>query len=329
MNQKRRLNWGGLIGHIPYRSVRTFASLDTVNVNGQQVIGTRYDVVFQRIFVQRAWSRLEFPLSQNRRLEFNTGYTRIAFSQERETFVSIGGFIVDRRKEDLGGPPALNLFQSSAAYVGDYSFFGFTSPVNGRRYRFEVQPTFGSLRYMTFLADYRHYFFANPVTFALRLYHEARYLKDAEDNRLSPMFLGYETLVRGYSIGSIDAAECTDPENPDRCPVYDRLIGSRIGIFNAEIRLPLFGTQQFGLINFPYLPTELAAFFDGGVAWTQDEQPEITWKERSNKRIPVFSTGLAARVNLLGYIVGQVYYAIPFQRPEKDGLFGFVFAAGW
>ena len=40
-------------------------------------------------------------------------------------------------------------------------------------------------------------------------------------------------------------------------------------------------------------------------------------------------TGLAARVNLFGYIVGQIYLAFPFQRPQKTTQFGFVIASGW
>ena len=98
---------------------------------------------------------------------------------------------------------------------------------------------------------------------------------------------------------------------------------------NFEFRIPLFGTDQFGLINFPILPTEISFFFDGGVAWTRNDTPELTFKTDSDKRIPVFSTGVAARINLFGYIIGQVYYAVPFQRPEVDGIWGFVIAPGW
>ena len=49
----------------------------------------------------------------------------------------------------------------------------------------------------------------------------------------------------------------------------------------------------------------------------------------SSKRVPVFSTGISARMNVLGYLVLEAYYAYPFQRPEKGAHFGFVLSPGW
>jgi hypothetical protein len=43
----------------------------------------------------------------------------------------------------------------------------------------------------------------------------------------------------------------------------------------------------------------------------------------------VFSTGLALRFNLMGYLVAQLFYVYPFQRPEKEAHFGFTIAPGW
>ena len=88
-------------------------------------------------------------------------------------------------------------------------------------------------------------------------------------------------------------------------------------------------SKVFGLINFPYLPTELALFLDGGVAWDAGDHPVFKLASHSNERIPVFSAGVATRVNLLGYLVGQVYLAFPFQRPEKTSQLGFLLATGW
>ena len=44
---------------------------------------------------------------------------------------------------------------------------------------------------------------------------------------------------------------------------------------NAEFRIPLFGTEGFGLINFPFLPTEVSPFFDAGVAYTNAQGPDF------------------------------------------------------
>jgi outer membrane protein assembly factor BamA len=156
--------------------------------------------------------------------------------------------------------------------------------------------------------------------------HYGRYLRDADNDRLSPLYLGYETLVRGYTAGSLTNAELYGTNGAAE---YDRLLGSRLAVMNLELRFPLFGTTDYGLVDFGYLPTELVAFFDGGVAWYANEAPTLKWATNSADRIPIFSAGIAARVNILGAIVGQVYMAFPFQRPQKTTQFGFVIAPGW
>ena len=46
-------------------------------------------------------------------------------------------------------------------------------------------------------------------------------------------------------------------------------------------------------------------------------------------RIPVFSTGVSARFNFLGYVIFEAYIAHPFQRPGKNWVWGFQLAPGW
>lgn len=328
-NRDNRLNWGGAVGHIPYLTARFFTGTDTVTVNGETIVANELTLIRQRVFIDRIAAQAEYPLSTNRRLEFSTGYTHVGYDTERERVLFAGGTVIEDETTDISSPKGLHLSQTSVAYVGDYSFFGFTSPITGKRFRVEVEPTFGSLTYLTVLADYRHYFFMSPLTLAFRGYHLGRYLDDADSDRLYQLFLGFETMVRGYSIGSFDVSECTSTDGSEGCAEIDRLIGSRIAVFNAELRLPLFGNQQYGLINFSSLPTELTAFFDGGVAWSQGVEPELKWAERTTERVPVFSAGVAARVNFFGYLVGQFYLAWPFQRPETTTEFGFVIAPGW
>ncbi|MGD8921976.1 MAG: peptidase S9 [Candidatus Zixiibacteriota bacterium] len=329
LNQSHRLNWGVSAGHIPYQTLDFYTEPDTATVGGTTYAATTTNLIRQRVYLDAASFISSYPFSTNRRLEFATGFTHVGYSNEIESITDVSGLVVRDNKESIPAPSGLYLSQTSLAYVGDYSFFGFTSPVKGRRYRFEAEPSFGTLTYTSFLFDYRQYIYADPVTFAFRLYHYGRYFKGSDDDRLSQLFLGWETLVRGYPDGSISLNECTTSGDSTSCPVFDRLVGSRLAVVNLEIRLPLLGTDQFGLINFPYLPTELLAFVDGGVAWSRGET--ITWKltERSNKRIPVFSAGVASRFNILGILVTQVYMAFPFQRPDKTTQWGFVIAPGW
>ncbi len=334
VDRSRRLNWGFGGAHIPYLIAQPFYGYDSVAVNGQGLLAYRDGVIRQRVFVEQIPLLMQYPLSANRRLEFTTGFTRYSYDSEvySDYYALADGAYLGDNTQSLPSPPAINLWESNIAYVGDYSFFGFIDPVNGSRYRFELTPTFGSLQFFGATADYRRYLFANPLTLAFRLLHYGRYGRDSEDYRLSPLFLGHENLIRGYSAGSLTTEGCLqdNPNDLANCPQIDRLIGSRIGVFNAELRIPLLGNEQFGLINFPYLPLELLSFFDGGVAWNSDDSPKLKWaKASSEERIPVFSAGVGARIAISQYFALQFYYARPFQRTDKNTEFGFTIAPGW
>jgi hypothetical protein len=312
--------------HVPY--LTGFQGIEQTDFGGQPAFD--YVTIFQRVFIDEVSAMAQYPFSTTRRFETGLGLTRLGYDFEVERITVVGNTVVDRSREELEAPEALYYGQASAALVGDNSFFAYTSPVSGGRYRFEGAPTVGSLTFVTALADWRRYFFVNPVTFAVRGMHYGRYGRDAESIRLTPLFLGYETMVRGYSFESFDVNECTTVEpGSNACPEFDRLIGSRIAIASAELRIPLFGTDQFGIFDFAWLPTELAPFVDAGVAWSSGDSPEFRFERESAERIPVVSAGVAARMNLFGYFVLEAYWAYPFQRPNKSGHFGFQLQPGW
>jgi hypothetical protein len=104
---------------------------------------------------------------------------------------------------------------------------GFTSPIAGGRYRFEVLPVFGGLTFGTLLPDYRRYLFVRPITVAVRGLHYGRYGADAE-----------------RSDGSNHcswAMACT----------Y---------VASAELRIPLVGPRPFALVPATFIPIELSPF---------------------------------------------------------------------
>ena len=330
LNQEQRFNWGGSVERIPYLSARTFVSPTTVEIDGQEVPGRLIQQVRETVTETGGSLIAQYPFSTTRRFEVSAGYTRLGFEREVESIVAVGDQIFDSGIDDLPAPESLDLYQGTVAFVGDSSYYGFTSPVRGQRYRFEIEPTFGSLEFQSALADYRRYQFWRPVTLAVRGLHYGRYGTDAESERLTPLYIGYPTLVRGYELGSIDIAECTTvAEDPQACPEFDRLIGSRMAVANLKLRVPLFGTEGFGLIELPFLPTELSAFVDAGVAWTKDQTPELRFDPDSIERVPVVSAGLSARLLLGGFAVLEFYYAKPFQRPEESWVTGFTISPGW
>lgn len=329
LNRSGRVQWGGSVSHTPVQTGEWRVTREPVQIGNQVVSSTRIDQILQRTFIDQVAANAAYPLNQNQRVEGSLGYTRYTFDFEIETTRLIGGRIVDRdrTRSGLNSPPGLDVGTASVAFVGDYSFFGFVSPVDGRRYRLETATQYGDLTYQTVLADYREYIFADPVTFAFRGMHFGRYGGDAEDPRLTPLFLGNGQQVRGYSFFTFDPIECG--ASVRECPVFERLVGTRMATSSVEVRVPLLGSRQLGLINFPFLPTELVAFADGGTAWSSENPVNFKLARESNERIPVFSTGVSARVNMLGFAVVEFMGVFPFQRPDKGWHFDFQISPGW
>ncbi len=322
LNQANRLNWGVGAGHIPLEDFSVVSVTDP---------SAPSDVAVQRqvTWVDQAELQLQYPLSPNRRVEAGAGYQRYTFRPTADLFFIQGFQTVGHGTVTLDVPSPLNLGYVDLAYVGDTSFFGFTSPLSGSRYRLEVRPVFGSLLYLTALADFRQYVYLGRVSLAFRGLYLGRYLRDAENSLLSPISIGNPLLVRGYYPGSFRADECGGDITAGSCPVFDRLFGSQATVFNAEVRLPLFGNEELGLIPFRQLPVDLVAFLDGGLAWTSTSHPVLRLAADSEARVPVFSAGVAVRVNLMGAAVLELNWAWPFQRPRGGWQFGLLISPGW
>jgi hypothetical protein len=328
LNQQHRLNWGIDTTHLPYVSAFTSSGQLPITINGQTVIA---DVVQQERDIQRfddVSGVLQYPFSQTRRIEFNGGFEHQALKSEVETVYIVNNQIVADDTEQSPFNFSLNLAHASLAFVGDSSSFGFLSPVRGTRYRYELSALSGDLKFQTALADWRKYYFMNPVTFAVRGIYYGRYGADAESGRLSPLYIGQDSLIHGYNINSIGFDECVSAPGSIACPVFDRLVGSRIGVANLEIRVPVVGNKQFGLLS-GFVPTEFFAFADAGAAWSKSESLKLRFaKNNATDRVPVTSVGAGLRI-LLAYIPLEFYAAKPFQRPQKGWVTGFNIVAGW
>jgi len=317
---KNRLGWGAGVAYYPSSFTQNFISTATVNDNGVVRPATILTEETQRTTYAAVQLLGTYPFSTTMRAELQAGYARqwSTGSVIEQTVVN-GDLFSERSFDvDLG---TVNLLSSSVALVGDRSAFGFTSPVRGWRWRGEVGGTIGTYRFGTLLLDYRNYIFLRPFTIAMRAMHYGRYGTDADS--LAPLFLGYESFVRGYR--TFERSECSS----GNCPEVNRLFGSKLAIAGLEFRAPLFGNEEFGLINFPYLPTEIALFLDGGTAWDNSQTPRLAFDAAATDRVPVFSIGASARVNLFGVAVVEVFAARPLQRPNAPIQWGFQLAPGW
>ena len=320
VNLKSRWNWGATVQQIPYVTGSFMAGVDTVQDDPALV---------QRLVLFRQTDRglsgtVAYPFDRSRRLELSAGYSFITFDREmvtRAVSLSTGRVLLDDR-QDLPAGDSLHLATASAALVHDTSSFGATSPILGSRYRLEVSPMVGTVSFTGVLADWRTYFMpVRPYTLALRVLHYGRYGGDAERSPFSPLFVGYSSLVRGYDTGSFNAAECG--KGPD-CPVFDRLLGSRLLVSNLELRFPLFGALGRRRLYAP-VPIELGAFADAGVAWTTRDRPEFVGGDRKWVR----SVGAVGRLNLFGYAVLELNYVRPLDRPRKEWQWQFNIRPGY
>lgn len=319
-NQKTRWNWGFIGGQLPYVTGGYGASLGVV---GGRPALLEESVMFWQINREAA-AVFSYPFNRAQRVEFTGGFRSIAFDAKSEVaaFDLATGQLLGFSRQGLPTPDAIHMGTASTAFVHDTSVFGGTSPIMGRRYRIEFGGAAGGLTHTHGLADYREYIRLGKLTLAGRLLHYGRYGGDAQDTRFQDIFLGYPSLVRGYSPGSFGVHECGSV--PGRCPAFDQLFGSRMAVGNAELRLPVFGA--LGVVRSPGAPpVETAVFYDAGIAWYRVDDRAVL----RGARKPVSSYGASLRLNLLGFAIAQISYVQPQHRPLKSWHWEFALIPGF
>lgn len=354
LNQRHRLSWGLSLSHIPYSYYNYYASYTVDSVDGVPTLLYNLDNYVLREFNDAVTAIAYYPLSRVYRIESGFGVTFLNYSyvKYRDIYVADATgyplYQIDRQKEKLPAPGGYQYGTASLAFVADDSKYGFTSPLDGYRFRLETDAIFGDYKFTSLQGDFRAYKYVKPVSFAARFAHYGRYLGQANDSlTIAPLTIGTDYLIRGYNYYSIDYAE--SPTVGSTSPTIDRLFGSKYTIMNLEIRLPLSGPREIAPIKSLALPSTLQLFFDGGVTWGS-RGPTLKWTTDyetlafNPAHFPVFSAGASIRVNILGAIVLEGYYAIPFQRPLHDpfnhqhvveqnrlsrGVFGLLLYPGW
>jgi Tol biopolymer transport system component len=323
LNRTHRWNWGVAVDQTPYVSRGYETGIGNTG-DGEVYVENEYRI----LQVDRsAQGIISYPFSRASRFEVTGGFRQIGLKQDltSRTYSLTTGTQLTEDRVDLANFETLNLGQASAALVYDTSIFGATSPLRGSRYRLEVSQSSGSLTYTGLLADARTYRMpVRPFTFAFRGLYYGRYGSDGESDRLPIMYLGYQGLVRGYDPGSFEAGEC-GVQADGSCPAFDRLIGSRVAVGNAEFRFPLLGLFSRGRSYYGALPIEMALFADAGIAWGKTSSPNFAGGDREW----VKSVGAAARMNLFGFAIGEVAYVKPLDRPQRGWLWQFSLRPGF
>ncbi|MGM0496934.1 MAG: tolB protein precursor [Bacteroidota bacterium] len=327
INKETRFNWGGSYSHFPYRYFTYGYSRDTTDWDndGDQDLVEDFTEYRQRIFEDQFSLFGQYPLSRKLRFEAGATISRYSFRVDSINTRSINGIPFKESREEISTRDPYYVGRGHIAYVGDDSNNGITGPLSGYRYRFQVEKMFARYDLYGTLLDFRKYFFNKPLSLGFRTLHYARYGKD--ENELYNMYVGNYYFVRGYTYNSFDnrsTSLSSSKLNPSN------LQGSKMGVFNAEIRFPLSGPKRLTLFESKYFYSTLVGFFDGGFATSDYDDLEFSWDPVEGKHTPVFSSGLALRVNLFGYLILEPYIAKPFQRSDKEYSYGLVIRGfGW
>jgi len=323
-NLSRRINWATGISQEPYY----FYEPSQVRVGFPTPTENTFVTNIRRLVVRSAFGQAYYPISRFQRIE---GSLRVANVDDArlsilQPYDARSGFDTGDPVLETNNFRGVNYFQPSTALVFDNSLFGFTAPFYGRRYRLELAQTLGDWEFTQVTADYRRYDkLVGPVVLASRLLYFGRIGRDADEFRI---FGGNTELIRGNTSGSYRRNECLDANDPGTqsgCVELDRLIGTQLGLVSAEIRFPIL-TPAFGFVPRGFPPLEGALFYDVGLTW--DDRSVLAWSRQPGDdplrvRTPMQTFGASVRLNLFGFAIARLDYAIPQERSRVKGLWTF------
>ncbi|MDQ6885889.1 MAG: hypothetical protein M3068_01210 [Gemmatimonadota bacterium] len=294
-----------------YQQPFYFAQFATLNTTPQ---GFQQETEVLTRYIQRqAFGVGIYPLNRFSRFELGTRLTSLSRS---DLFVSqffdpatggTSGLVLDSTINNR----TVNYLEPYLGYVSDNTLFGYTGPISGRRFRFQVTPTVGNFRWVEYLADYRRYdpIIFNYLTVATRGLASLNIGPDADSLR---KYIGYPDIIRGYDRETFRTSGCATGSTA----LYYKcspLLGSRIAVGNAELRFPLLRGQAFGLpIALP--PIEGLVFYDAGLAWFGGQSINGTRSnsyDASAQRYLLTSHGYGVRVNLFGFAILRWDYSYP------------------
>ena len=318
-NLGRRFQYSTGIYQQPYY----FANGYGLQGNAQGFFETQ---IITRYMVRQAYGVGIYPLDRFTRIELGMRLTNLQRSDLVFTRQLDSSYTqIDPFGERDQNARTVNYAQPLLAYVSDNVLWGFTSPIYGRRYRFQVEPAVGSLKWTEYLADYRRY---DPILFsyltvATRVMANVSTGRDADSLR---KYIAYSDEMRGYDGATFSASQSSCPSTTTaslyRC---SPLLGSSLAMASAELRFPIVrGGTIAGVIPIP--PIEGAFFYDVGTAWFSGQDVvlhRVRVSDPTNVRGLLTSHGVSLRVNLFNYVILGWSYAIPTEATGHRGVWQF------
>ncbi|HQJ20544.1 MAG TPA: hypothetical protein PLQ61_05055 [Bacteroidales bacterium] len=331
LNQKKKLKWGASLSHIPNYYGFLTSGIDTLTTKkGEAFLVNTIDLNYLRMFEDKLGLYGYYPLSQTRRFEASAELSRYYYRFDQyKTYYDMFGVPIGSGREKLDAPEGFGLQTASVAFVTDNSLMGVNGPIRGTRYRIEGGKYFGTLDFYNVLLDYRKYFFIRPLTLAFRSLNTGRLGSGSESEMITPLYIGYPWLVRGYERTD---QYWSDTQLSGKGISLENFFGSKMFIANVELRLPVSGPKNISLIKSGMFFTDLSLFFDGGLAMNKDSKLGSDWYNPApGERVPIVSYGASLRFNLSGYLVIEPYYAVPVNKRAGlfNGNFGINFTPAW
>ena len=319
-NLASRLQYTTGISQTPYFFLNGFS---------EQPYGDGSNRTIQTLEIARFMFRQGFAIAMrpsNRFTRFEYGINANSVSRS-VAFVKRGldyslGYATDFITDSVSNLGSLTYVSPYAAYVSDNTLFGYTGPISGRRFRFQVEPSIGGLRWTEYAADYRRYvpILFNFLTFAVRGQSSLAIGKD--EAAVSRKYIGRPDFVRGYDREQFLSQACGGLVNDTSACSATELLGTRVAFANIEMRFPLVRRFDLGLLPISLPPVDGLVFYDAGVAWSAGQSVSFRRPDGYNQdqqRYPLRSYGAGIRLNLFGFALVRWDYAIPLDRPEKKG----------
>ncbi|MEW6701508.1 MAG: BamA/TamA family outer membrane protein, partial [Bacteroidota bacterium] len=197
----------------------------------------------------------------------------------------------------------------SVSYVQDNVLWGYTSPIEGTRYKLTAFGNPGFIKstqsFYSFVFDYRKYFrfwFDNGFVFRL----SGGFSGGVNAQRF---FIGgtENWINRTFASGGIPISNANDfafltPALPLRGYDYAQKIGTKYGLLNLELRIPVIRYLLTGGLPLFFQNILGVAFIDAGSAWSNTSQLKLIGKNEAGTAVTkdlLLGTGVGFRLYML------------------------------
>jgi outer membrane protein assembly factor BamA len=262
------------------------------------LVDDRYGGSYYRFRTYGANLAASLPLNRFNRVDFGLNWYNIS----REN--------LDHIEEPL---QLRTVLVPSIGYTHDNSLWGYIAPMNGTRYNVNVfgTPKLGNngLSFVNVTADYRTYLrLGKYYSIALRTAGGASFGRNPQkfiiggvDNWINRTFeTGYVPLENAEDYIFLQIGV------PLRGYNYVAAIGSRYGLFNFELRYPLFAFLQAGPLPIGLQSIGGVMFFDMGAAWNRERDFVAFTRDAGGSVVTrdlLMGMGTGARIFFLAFLV--------------------------